>query len=579
MTSHQVAPGRAARTAPVVIVGAGPVGVTTAILLARRGVRSILLERHRDVYPLPRAVAMDDEVRRILQTIGIHDAFTAIARPANGLRLLDARHRVMAEFRRDDPRGHHGFPQTTLYDQPELERLLRNALARHPECELRAGVEVVAVEQDSEWGVNRDAPGDGPDRVRVTLRDGTTGATEHLWADAVLGCDGAGSLTRDAIGAVWEDLHFEETWMVVDVRTDLPVRTWEGVDQVCDPARAATFMRIGEDRYRWEFRLGPGSEDLRELVAPWVDVPADGDGFEVVRQARYTFRARLADRWRRGRVFLLGDAAHLTPPFIGQGLCAGLRDAHNLSWKLARVLRQGADDRLLDTYQSERKPHARRMIRLAVATGWAMTGGQDRAAAVRRAALGAVCRIPALTSYVSESGLSPALTRGPLVHGRRTGRRLTGTLVPQPWVTADRGRARLDEVLGDSFAVLSAEPPAPAVRAVAQSLGARIVHLDATHAAHDATHAARDATHAARDEPTALHETTVTDDGTLATWLRTGRADAVLLRPDRVVMDTVPAGGGGFTGTYRWAPLLYTARRPVPARQPNSPTPPPRTPC
>lgn len=154
-------------------------------------------------------------------------------------------------------------------------------------------------------------------------------------------------------------------------------------------------MRVSEDRYRWEFRLaddqnldGPdGWERLRELVAPWVDLPPDassGDDFEVIRQAQYTFRARLADRWRRGRVFLLGDAAHLTPPFVGQGLCAGLRDAHNLTWKLARVLQQGAPEELLDTYERERKPHARHVIRIAVAVGWAMTGGQDRGAAFRR---------------------------------------------------------------------------------------------------------------------------------------------------------------------------------------------------
>lgn len=533
MKAHQADPGSAARTAPVVIVGAGPVGVTAAILLARRGVRSVLLERHRDVYPLPRAVAMDDEVRRILQAVGIHEEFTAIARPAGGLRLLDARHRVMAEFRRDDPHGYHGFPQTTLFDQPELERLLRRELARHPACELRGGVEVVAVEQD--------VPGGG---VRVTLRDEATDVVEHLWADAVLGCDGAGSLARDAIGAVWEDLRFEETWTVVDVRTDLPVRTWEGVDQVCDPARPGTFMRIGEDRYRWEFRLGAGSEDLRVLVAPWVELPYDGDGFEVIRQARYTFRARVADRWRRGRVFLLGDAAHLTPPFIGQGLCSGLRDAYNLSWKLARVLEQGADDRLLDSYQNERKPHARRMIRLAMATGWAMTGGQGRAAAVRRTALGAVCRVPALTAYLTEHGLSPALGRGPLVHH---GRRPTDTtLVPQPWVTTDRGRVRLDDALGDSFALLSAVPPAPAVRAVAQALGARMVRIDVP------------------DGATA-GDTAVIDDGTLAAWLRAARADAVLLRPDRVVMSIVPAAGSGLTGTSAWAPLLYTSRRPATA--------------
>ncbi|MFB7370736.1 bifunctional 3-(3-hydroxy-phenyl)propionate/3-hydroxycinnamic acid hydroxylase [Streptomyces sp. NPDC056222] len=550
MKSTQDVPGGEARAASVVIVGAGPVGVTAAILLARRGVRSILLERHRDVYPLPRAVAMDDEVRRILQAVGIHEEFTAIARPANGLRLLDAGHRVMAEFRRDDPHGHHGFPQTTLYDQPELERLLRDALARHPECELRGGAEVIAVEQDAQ-----DAPDGAPGRVRVTLRDEATDTVEHMWADAVLGCDGANSLTRDEIGAGWEDLNFEEAWTVLDVRTSLPVRTWEGVDQVCDPARPGTFMRVGEDRYRWEFRLRDGEQPdpgrLRELVAPWVDVPHDGAGFEVVRQTRYTFKARIADRWRRGRVFLLGDAAHLTPPFVGQGLCSGLRDAYNISWKLARVLEQGAHERLLDSYESERKPHVRHMIRLAVAMGWAMTGGQDKAAAVRRTALGAVCRIPGLASYLSVNGLGPALVRGALVqHGRLSGRRLAGTLVPQPWVTTDGERARLDDVLGDSFAVLSAVPPAPVVRAVAQALGARIIHLYASGVV-DA-------------DP---GETVVVDDGTLAAWLRAGRADAVLLRPDRVVMTTAPAGGGGFSGTSVWAPLLCSALGPFPTQR------------
>jgi 3-(3-hydroxy-phenyl)propionate hydroxylase len=520
MTTHHVAGGRETATkaehAPVVIIGAGPVGVVTALLLARRGVRTLVLERHRDVYPLPRAVAMDDEIRRILQSVGIDEEFAAAARPGKGLRLLDARHRVMAEFRRS-PQGHHGFPQTSMFDQPQLEHLLRDALSTRPECELRGGVEVTDVDQD----------GDGP--VRVTVRG--DGGETHVWADAVLGCDGAGSLTRGVIGAGWEDLRFEEHWTAIDVRTRARVRCWDGVEQVCDPARPATFMRISDDRYRWEFRLREGEsldgtlgrERLRELVAPWVDI-SRGDDFEVIRQARYTFRARVADRWRRGRVFLLGDAAHLTPPFIGQGLCSGIRDAHNLTWKLARVLRQGADERLLDTYESERKPHARHLIRLAVATGWAMTGGQDRAAAVRRTVLGATCRIPGAAGLAGR-GLNPALPPGPLI---RRGR-LAGTCCPQPWVTVDGLRTRLDDVLGDSFAVLTAVPLAPSTRAVAEGLGARIVRVDETG-----------------------------DDGTLAAWLRDGRADAVLLRPDRVVMDTVPTGRGGFTGASAWAPLLCT---------------------
>ncbi|QKW09668.1 bifunctional 3-(3-hydroxy-phenyl)propionate/3-hydroxycinnamic acid hydroxylase [Streptomyces sp. NA04227] len=504
----------------VVIIGAGPVGVTAALLLARRGVRTVVLERHRDVYPLPRAVATDDEVRRILQAAGVGEEFAAIARPANGLRLLDARHRVMAEFRRAE-HGRHGYPQTSMFDQPELERLLRDALARNPQCELRGGVEVTGVAPD----------GAGP--VRVTYRDDD--GEHELWAEAVLGCDGANSLTRDAIGAVWEDLRFEERWTVVDVRTNADVRCWEGVDQVCDPHRPATFMRVGEDRYRWEFRLEGGDEPVRELVAPWLPPSDDGD-FEVVRETQYTFRARIADRWRSGRVFLLGDAAHLTPPFVGQGLCAGLRDAYNLTWKLARVLGQGGDERLLDTYESERKPHARHVIRLAVAMGWAMTGGQDSAAALRRRFLAAACRIPGLTELAGRD-LSPPLTAGPLVR-RRIRRGLAGTHCPQPWITTGGRRTRLDELLGDSFTILTATEPWPALNALAHALGARTISV-----------------------------TGLGDDGTLAAWLRDGRADAVLLRPDRVVADVVPTGGSDFTDTATWATLLHTTRSALPLQQ------------
>ena len=506
---------------PVVIVGAGPVGVTAALLLARRGVRSVVLERHRGIYPLPRAAATDDEVRRILQAAGVGEEFAAMARPANGLRLLDARHRVMAEFRRTE-HGLHGYPQTSMFDQPELERVLRDALARYPECELRAGVEVTGIGPDTE----------GP--VRVTYRDDD--GEHHLRADAVLGCDGANSLTREAIGAVWEDMRFEERWTVVDVRTTADVRSWEGVDQVCDPDRPATFARIGEDRYRWEFRLREGVEQpVRELVAPWLPPSYQGD-FEIIREAQYTFLACVADRWRSGRVFLLGDAAHLTPPFIGQGLCAGLRDACNLTWKLARVLQQGGSERMLDTYESERKPHARHTIRLAVAMGWAMTGGQDSAAALRRRALAAACRIPGLTERAGRD-LSPPLTTGPLVR-RRLRKGLAGTHCPQPWITADGRRTRLDEVLGDSFTILTATDPSPSLNALAHALGIRAIPV-----------------------------TGLGDDGTLAAWLRAGRADAVLLRPDRVVMDVVPTGGRDFTGSPDWASLLHTTRSPHPLRR------------
>ncbi|CAA9309995.1 MAG: 3-(3-hydroxy-phenyl)propionate hydroxylase, partial [uncultured Frankineae bacterium] len=318
-------------SSPVVVVGAGPTGVMAALALAVAGVDALLLERHDDVYALPRAVHLDDEVCRLLQGVGVGPAFEAIRRPARGLRLLDAEHRTLAEFPRSPEPGRHGHPQANLFDQPDLERLLRAQLAATPGVRLRTSVEVVAV-----WS--------GSPPV-VELRHRGTGRVERLEAAAVLGCDGADSLVRRSVGARWEDLRFTERWLVVDVRCASPLGAWDGVHQVCDPARAATFLRVGQDRYRWEFALrdGESAQDLARpdrlaaLVRPWTGgVPSDR--LEVLRSSEYVFRARLADRWQSGRVFLLGDAAHQTPPFVGQGLGAGLRDAANLSWKLAAVL-------------------------------------------------------------------------------------------------------------------------------------------------------------------------------------------------------------------------------------------------
>ena len=186
------------------------------------------------------------------------------------------------------------------------------------------------------------------------------------------------------------------------------------MEQVCDPARAATFMQVTGDRYRWEFRLRDGEDEaglitpaaLGQLLRPWTG-RSDLDGLQIIRSATYTFRARMASRFQAGRVFLLGDAAHLTPPFIGQGLAAGLRDADNLAWKLAYVLTGRAGEDLLATYDTERRPHARALVKKAVRVGWAMTGGQDRAAAVRRIALAAAVRSERIRQAM---GSNPALT-------------------------------------------------------------------------------------------------------------------------------------------------------------------------
>jgi 3-(3-hydroxy-phenyl)propionate hydroxylase len=361
--------------------------------LNQYGVECLVLDRWESIYPQPRAVHLDDEIYRVLARLGIGDQFAAISRPCQGLRLVDRTMRVLAEFSRGAVNGRHGYPEANMFDQPELETILRANLERYDRVSIRGNTEVTRIVQD----------GAGP--VRVEFTDRLTQQRGSVLAHYVLGCDGANSLTRAAIGATMLDLKFEQRWLVIDVASQADLGQWEGAHQLCCPSRAATYMRIGSARYRWEFRLHPGetAADYRDmtrlhtLLAPWVQgTPIDE--FELLRVAEYTFRAQLADRWRDRRVFLLGDAAHLTPPFVGQGMGAGIRDAMNLAWKLSGVLSGHLPETVLDTYQAERKPHARALIRLAKLVGTAMTAGGELATSSGARSLPASATSPDSTS-------------------------------------------------------------------------------------------------------------------------------------------------------------------------------------
>ena len=425
---------------PVVVVGAGPVGVAAATLLGQYGVECLVLDRWDDVYPQPRAVHLDDEICRVLARLGIAAEFAAVSRPTRGLQLIDRNHRVFAVFDRAGDQGRHGYPEANMFDQPELEHLMRVNVKDQTSVSLHGNVEVTEVAQD------------GQGRVRVDFTDRLTGEHDSVLATYVLGCDGANSVVRTAIGATMEDLEFEQRWLVIDVASMVELDQWEGVHQVCDPERAATYMRIGETRYRWEFRLLEGEtaadfasiEALLPLVGPWVEgIPCDR--LELVRVAEYTFRAQLADRWRDHNVFLLGDAAHLTPPFIGQGLCAGIRDSMNLSWKIAGVLCGDLPESVLDTYEVERRPHARAMIRLAKLIGASMTQGGRAGGVLRKLIAPRLHWVPGLRDRLLD-GETPALRRSALVHRPRFRRSLAGRLCPtRCWPTAVDSMTRRTE--------------------------------------------------------------------------------------------------------------------------------------
>lgn len=469
----------------MVVVGAGPVGLTTAALLAGRGVQVLVVERRTEPHALPRAVHLDDEALRVLQQAGVAERFVPLTRPALGLRLLDAQHRVLAQF--DRGAGQHGYPQSNMFDQPDLEAVLRERVAALDDLvEFAEGVELVGLQA-----------GDRP--VAVFRRDGRT---ERLHAAAVLGCDGAGSAVRAAIGARLVDLGRTDRWHVVDVRSDHPLEAWDGVHQVCDPVRPSTFMRTGADRYRFEVRLrdGQSTPRLDELVRPWAVGLA---GLEVLRAADYSYRGCVADRWRDRRVLLLGDAAHQSPPFVGQGLGLGLRDAANATWKLAAVL-TGAPEQVLASYQQEREPHARSLIRTAGLVGLAMTGGGRGAGWGRAVLLAAADRLPRLSTAALDRG-SPSLRPGPLV-GRSPA---AGRLLPQPRVHG----ALLDDVLADGWSLVSDGPPPQVLLAGLQPLDVRVLRAD------------------------------LTGEPSLVAWLRRHRTRAVLLRPDRVVAAATDRSG------------------------------------
>ena len=460
---------RAAATDGVVVVGAGPVGCTAALLLADQGIPVTVLERRTRSHPLPRAVHLDDEVTRTLHRIGVSEAFLANSRPGSGLRLLDAQHRVLAEFRREIHPGVNGFPAANMFHQPDLDALLFDRVAEHPLIDFQRGVDVHAIE-----GVRQPLTA-APVAVRARRLDDET--TQTFTGRLVLGCDGANSTIRQLVGVTTHDLGFTERWLVVDVRTDRDLDTWDGVEQVCDPARAATFMQVSGDRYRWEFQLHDGEDEadlihgpaLGRMLEPWTR-RRDLDGLDVVRSAAYTFRARLATHFQVGRVFLLGDAAHLTPPFIGQGLASGLRDADNLAWKIAHVLTGHATPDLLATYETERRPHAKALIRKAVLVGWAMTGGQDRAATVRRIALALAVRSPRVRNLIGSTA-TPRLQTGARQRTPRMPRPLRslriGGLIPNPLLSIAGGKqVRLDDILQGQPAVLTARCPEPALLTV-----------------------------------------------------------------------------------------------------------------
>lgn len=490
----------------VAVVGGGPVGVTTGLLLAQQGVRCAVLERARDIHPLPRAVHLDEHALRALDLAGVGAEVAARARPVAGMALVDARLRPFLTFRRDQPVPEGLHPPSVLVHQPDVEALLR----RRAGSLLRTGVEVLGLQLT-------------PEGVRLQLRGGGT-----VHAGWVVACDGASGALRTLAGIAREDLRFAQRWLVADFQVDPGWRAPPLVLQVCDPARPATSVPVGPGRHRFEFRAADGESDSAlqtravALARPWLG----NHSVRLERAAVYEFRARVAATFRRERMLLAGDAAHQMPPFLGQGLSSGLRDAANLSWKLAWVIRRHADPALLDTYPAEVIPQVRRIIRVTRTVGRIIADRHPVRAAVRNGALRALER--ASGGHLGAGVVQmPRLGPGPLTDRRHGG----GRPLPQAMVAMDGAPVPLDGLLGSGLAIVGVGVDPVAAMTAEQApwwrdLGVRWLAVDSPPGAGDGS----------------IHAMRVADlGGRLSRWAGTPRV--VVVRPDRMVLGAYPPAG------------------------------------
>jgi 3-(3-hydroxy-phenyl)propionate hydroxylase len=426
----------------VLIVGYGPVGAAVANLLARYGVRVLVIDKATDIFIAPRAIALDNEALRILQLMGIteHD-FEMVA-----ISHVCMRSPLFGEFTKANTLGSlDGHPKLVTFYQPDLERCLRQRLQDYDCAHIALGTTLTGFTSEQDYVV-----------AELDLGQGRTCSVE---ASYLIGADGANSLVRKLVGQDFKGKTFAEDWLIVDAR-NVP-RPIDHVEFICDHRRPTPHMTAPGGRERWEFMLRPGEkrEDMeseariRELLAPWGNV----DEMTIERKAVYRFHARTVAAFSKGRVFLAGDAAHITPPFVGQGLVAGLRDAANLCWKLAWVIRGHADARILDSYNKERRPHVKAMIDFAKFMGKLVMPRNASIAFVVHGLLRLTRYMPLLRAYFEEQGIKPKniYRRGLFVKRNNGAKLMRGSPLPQAWVRGSNGTTCMsDDVFGSGFALI-----------------------------------------------------------------------------------------------------------------------------
>ncbi|MDT5009502.1 MAG: 3-(3-hydroxy-phenyl)propionate hydroxylase [Mycobacterium sp.] len=513
-----MAVGDASGEAEVVVVGAGPVGLTLANILGLQGVRTLVVEERDTLIDYPRGVGLDDEALRTFQTIGLVDRVLPHTVPNQILRFFDARRRLLAEMAPPDAR--FGWPRRNGFVQPMVDAELLVGLDRFEHVEVR-------------WGHRVQGCREAADGVTVELSSGDVPSTVR--ARYVIGCDGGRSVTRRAMGVSFDGTTSPTRWLVVDVANDPLGHPNSEVG--ADPARPYASISIAHGIRRFEFMIHAAETDeqaedpafIARMLGLLVPHP---ERVEVIRHRLYTHHSRIAGNFRSGRMFLAGDAAHLMPVWQGQGYNSGIRDAANLGWKLAAVVNGQAEDALLDTYDLERRKHARAMIDLSTLVGRVISPTNRRVASLRDGVIRAASVVPTLKRYVLEMRFKPMprYEQGAVFHAAPpTPTSPAGTLFIQPRVaTRESSNVLLDDVIGPGFAVLCwNNNPRALLSADAfvrwKTLGARFIEARPLTQLHWAGH----------DDP----DVVIVGDssGGLKPWFDAHAESVLFLRPDRCI--------------------------------------------
>ncbi len=425
----------------VAICGYGPTGMLAAILLGRAGHRVAVIERYRTLYNLPRVGIVHDDVLRMFQQIGISDRIAPATcfLPTYELGF----HGEVLLSNRVAEHEVHGWPEMTSIYQPAFEAELDAVVKALPTVELLQGWSLKDIAQAA-------------DRVTLSLAE-DTGAEKRIDARYLIGSDGGNSFVRRALGIEYEDLGFDQDWLVIDAKLRRPRPDLPFLRQFCEPEQPGMTMQMGPHHRRWSFMIFDG-ETIDEATAPesvWRRLKrregGTADDFELVRVAAYKFRSLHAREWRQGRAFLAGDAAHQMPPFLAQGLCSGFRDAHNLAWKLDLVLRGNANDALLDAYEAERGPNARATIVESMRVGLNVNERDPERIRQRNDQLRA---LQAANAGAMEEKKLIAFRVPPLAGGLISGP-AGGSIFPQARVSLGGQEAPFDEFAGPGFTILS----------------------------------------------------------------------------------------------------------------------------